>query len=79
MFQDAVELVEAVVTDHELARAFICMCLSRKTDGGEYRGGILYEVNFERPGHFAQALNVSTMSLATVNSQRTTSPHSDCD
>ena len=50
-----------------------------RTDGGEYRGGILYEVGFETPGRFAGALEESTMSLVAVNGLRTSSPHAACN
>ena len=51
-----------------------------KTDGGEYGGGILYDIEFDSPGQFAAALGVSgTMQLATLNNERTSSPNPDCD
>ena len=49
-----------------------------RTDGGEYRGGILYEVEFDSPGAFAAALGATTILLDAVNQARTVSPHADC-
>lgn len=50
-----------------------------KTDGGEYGGGILYEVEFDSPGHFATDLGISeTMDLAALNNERTSSQDADC-
>lgn len=38
-----------------------------RTDGGEYGGGILCEVEFETPGRFAADLGAGTMPLADIH------------
>jgi len=38
-----------------------------RTDGAEYRGGVLYEVAFETPGRFAEALGAEVKELKDVH------------
>lgn len=45
-----------------------------RTDGREYRGGVLYDVAFETPGRFAQALGATTMALGAVQRSATNDP-----
>jgi hypothetical protein len=47
-----------------------------RTDGGEYRGGVLYDVEFESPGCFADDMGAETMALG--DAQRTTGHHAAC-
>ena len=50
-----------------------------RTDGKPYRGGLLYQVDFESPGRFAANLGAGVMSLAAVDGSRTTSNHIACE
>ena len=47
-----------------------------RTDGQEYRGGVLYDVTLEPPGRFAQELGTPTKALADVERSATNDP--DC-
>ena len=38
-----------------------------RTDGGEYRGGVLYHAEFDEPGQFAGALRVSSIPAAKTH------------
>ena len=44
-----------------------------RTDGGKYGDGILYQVDFRRPGEFATTLGATVASLSKVNKARQTS------
>ena len=45
-----------------------------RTDGRSYDdGGLLYQVEFEPPGRFAEVLRAEVMSLEDVDVERTTS------
>lgn len=50
-----------------------------RTDGRPYISGLLYQVEFNSPGQFANELGAEIMSLDDVNNERTTSPHQACD
>jgi len=45
-----------------------------RTDGREYRGGVLYDVAFETPGRFAQELGATTKALDDVERSATNDP-----
>ncbi len=49
-----------------------------QTDGRLYRGGLLYKVEFEVPGRFADDLGAEMMLLEEVDAERTTSFHNAC-
>ena len=44
-----------------------------QTDGNPYRGGLLYQAEFESPGRFVEGLGAEVMLLEDVDRQRTTS------
>jgi hypothetical protein len=44
------------------------------TDGHPYRGGILYRVDFERPGRFASDLDAEVTTADQVERTRTDNP-----
>ena len=50
-----------------------------RTGGRPYRGGLLYQVDFESPGRFAADLGAEVMSLAAVDRSRTISDHPACE
>lgn len=50
-----------------------------RTDGRPYLGGLLYQVEFNSPGQFANDLGANIMSLEDVNDERTISPHQACN
>lgn len=50
-----------------------------RTDGRPYRGGLLYQVDFESPGRFAKDLGAKVMLLENVDGDRTTSSHPACE
>ena len=50
-----------------------------QTDGRPYRRGLLYKVEFEVPGRFADDLGAEMMSLEEVDAERTTSFHRACE
>jgi len=50
-----------------------------QTDGRPYRGGLLYKLEFESPGRFADDLRAEVKTLAEVDPTRTSSPHSACN
>ena len=50
-----------------------------RTDGTPYLGGLLYQVEFESPGRFAEELEAEVLPLEDVNADRTISRHSACD
>ena len=50
-----------------------------RTDGGEYRGGVLYQVECERPGRFAVDLEADhLLSLDEVDAKRAATNDPDC-
>ncbi len=50
-----------------------------RTDGRPYRGGVLYQLEFEPPGQFAEDLEAEVMILENVDASRTTSSHPECE
>jgi len=42
------------------------------------RDGVLYQIDFDTPGMFAQAIGASVVPLSQLNARRTTANHSDC-
>ena len=50
-----------------------------QTDGRPYRGGVLYRVDFEAPGRFAEDLGGEILSLQTVNLTRTPGDCPECE
>lgn len=50
-----------------------------RTDGQPYGDGLLYQVEFEKPGRLAGPLGATTRSLATVNQERTVSAQAPCN
>ena len=44
-----------------------------QTDGNPYRGGILYQAEFESPGRLVEGLGADVMSLEDVDRMRETS------
>lgn len=50
-----------------------------RTDGKAQGGGILYEVEFEKPGRFAEATGATIRPLADVDKARTIGKHPECN
>lgn len=48
-----------------------------KTDGQAYGGGVLYQVEFETPGRFANTLKAKVLEEKDI--KRTRTPHADCN
>ncbi|MCH8991129.1 MAG: MBL fold metallo-hydrolase [Acidobacteria bacterium] len=49
-----------------------------RTDGNTFGDGVLYQIDFDTPGMFAQAIGASVVPLSQLNARRTTANHSDC-
>lgn len=50
-----------------------------RTDGRPYGGGVLYQVEFESPGRFAEELGGEILSLQAVNLTRTIGDYPECE
>ena len=50
-----------------------------QTDGRPYRGGVLYRVEFETPGRFAEGVGGTILSLQAVDLTRTTGDYPACE